>query len=412
MALSLKQLLTPVPVDQMLAGILGLLDGFGFQATAWQEGEPARTFVEMVASLFSDVTYAIVDITGSNHAGLAKGAYADQIGQYQFQLLRVQASPAEGVMVLTSSPAAPPHVFAANSLLIADSAADDARTFNVLTGTTINPGDVLTVQVVAAVPGSASNIAPNQPALELRTPLVGVTVTNPPQPPTTAANTWITTLGLDAETDGVGGRYNARMIGRWSRLSPNNIDGAYRAWVLEALPAVTRLTVRQGAGEGTIHITGATAVGGLSGVQTTFWPVVPQTGTGQVGIILDYLNGVTDGVGRRPINDRLEVVSANQLTIPALHVELVVRSPYASDAVARVTAALTALLGSPTDAPIGGKVLPGATSGVFLLSDLYAAARAQQGVIDVRFPALTGDVLLGQDDIWTPAITVNMVISP
>lgn len=411
MALSLRQLLTPVPVDQVLTGCLSLLDGFGFQATAWQEGEPARTFVEMVASLFSDMTYAVQDITGGNHAGLAKGPYADQIGQYQFKLNRVQATAAAGLMILTASPAAPPQTFAANSLLIADSSADDAHTFNVVTGGTLNPGDSMVVSVTAAVPGSGSNIAPNQPALELRTPLVGVTVTNPAQPPATPANTWITSLGLDPETDGAGGRYNARMLGRWDRLSPNNTEGAYRAWVLEGVPAVTRLSVRQGIAQGSIHITGASAAGGLSGGQTGFYPA-PQTGTGQVGAILDYLCGVTDGVGRRPINDALEVVSANQLTTPALNVAIVVRSPFASDAVARVTAALSALLGDPTNAPIGGKVLPGASSGVFLLSDLYSTVRAQQGVIDATFPGLTGNVPLGRDDIWTPAITVTMVIAP
>jgi hypothetical protein len=411
MALSLRQLFTPVPVDKVLAGCLSLLDGFGFQATAWQEGEPARTFVEMVASLFSDMTYAVADIAAGNHAGTAKGAYADQIGKYQFKLNRVPAQSATGLMVLTASLASPPQTFAANTLLIADSSADDARTFNVVTGGTLNPGAAMTVTVTAAVPGTDSNIAPNQPALELRTSLVGVTVTNPPQPPATPANTWITAPGIDAETDGPDGRYNARMLGRWDRLSPNNTEGAYRAWVLEGVPAITRLAIRQGVTQGSIHITGATSSGGLSGTQTGFYPA-PQTGTGQVGAVLDYLCGVTDGKGRRPINDALEVVSANQLTLPVLNVAIVVSSPFSTDAVARVTAALGALLGSPTAAPIGGKVLPASSGGVFLLSDLYSTVRAQQGVIDTTFPGLTGNVALGPDDIWTPAINVTMTITP
>jgi hypothetical protein len=263
MALSLKQLRTPVTVDQVRTGITGLLDGFGFQASAWQSTSAARILLEAFSSLVSDATFAIVDIAGSMFAGLATGKYADDLGVNSYGLARVQATPTLGQMLLTSDAAAPPHTFGANSLLIADSSADDANTYNVITGGTINPGTTMPVSVSAAVPGSQANIAPNVATLELRTPLVGVSVTNPPQPPTTPVNTWVTTAGTDPETDGPGGRYNARMIGRFDRISPNNTEGAYRAWVLQALPAVTRLIVRQGTAQGSIRITAATATGGL-----------------------------------------------------------------------------------------------------------------------------------------------------
>ncbi len=395
MSLSLRQLRTPVTEAQMLSGCLGLLDSFGFQASSWQSTSAARICVQLIARLASDVTYAIVDIAGSMHAGLASGAYADDLGQGTFNLNRVQATPAAGRMLLTASAAAPIQTWAANDLLIADSDADSAHTFTVITGGTINPGTSVAVSVIAALPGAASNIPPNIATMTLRTPLIGVTVTNPPQPPATPINTWIVTPGADQETDGVGGRYNARMIGRWSRLTYGNTEGAYRVWCLEALPALTRLAIRSGAGEGTIHIVGATAVGGLSPTEIT--------------TITDYLNGVTDGVGRRPINDILEVVSANQVTTPALSATVTVSSAFSADAVARVTAALAAYIAT---VPIGGTVLPGASSGVALLSELYSTVMAEQGVITVSFTSLSGDVLLFQDDIWAPLITVSMVIAP
>ena len=411
MALSLQQLRTPVTVDQVRAGILGLLDGFGFQASAWQSTSANRIIIEAVSSLVSDATFAIVNIAGSMFAGLAAGPYADDLGVNSYGLARVQATPTIGQMLLTASAAAPSHTFAANSLLIADSDADTANTYNVLTGGTINPGTPLTVSVSAAVPGSQANIAPNITTLELRTPLVGVSVTNPPQPPVTPVNNWVTTAGTDPETDGPGGRYNARMIGRFDQISPNNTEGAYRAWCLAALPALTRLVVRQGASQGSIRITGATATGGLTGAQTAFYPAI-ATGTGQIGAILDYLTGAADGVGRRPINDAITVLSANVVTTPALDVAIVVRSPFASDAVARVTAALTTLLGDPLASPIGGTFLPGDSVGRVLLSVLYQTVMSQQGLVSCSFPSFTGDALLGPDDIYEAIPNVTMTITP
>jgi hypothetical protein len=91
-----------------------------------------------------------------------------------------------------------------------------------------------------------------------------------------------------------------------------------------------------------------------------------------------------------------------------LALTIVVSSPFSGDAVARVTAALSAYVQS---IPIGGEVLPGASAGVVLLSELYSLVMAEQGVRNVTF-AFTGDILLGQDDIWAPTIVVTMVIAP
>ena len=123
--------------------------------------------------------------------------------------------------------------------------------------------------------------------------------------------------------------------------------------------------------------------------------------------ILNYLNGATDGVGRRPINDVLEVVSANQVTTPALTVTAYVRSPFGSDAATRIATALTTLIGL---LPIGGKKLAGSSVGLVLVADLYAATMAQQGVVNVTFS--TGDIVLGQDDVYAGVPVVNVVLVP
>lgn len=396
--LSLRQLLTPVPEDDVLQFFLEALDSLGFTATSWQSNSAARTIVQSFASVVSDLTFAIADITAGGFAGLAAGPYADMVGQYMFKLVRVAAAPTIGQMVLTSDVAAPIHSWGDGELLIADGdQGQSAHTFTVDSAgtTTLNPGTSILVTVRAAVPGAAANqLAPNSPNLQLWTPLVGVTVTNPPNPPTTPVNTWITSPGADKETDGPGGRYNARMLGRWDRLTYGNTDGAYVAWVLEAVPEITRLSVREGATEGSVHIVAATAIGGID--------------AGQIQAIKDFLNGVTDGVGRRPINDVLEVVSANQIATPPLELVIVVASPFSTGAIARVAAALVTLQGT---LPIGGKKLQNSSTGKVLLADLYKTVTAQQGVLDVDF-AFVNDVPLGADDIYVAVPVITMVIQP
>jgi uncharacterized phage protein gp47/JayE len=392
--LSLRQLLTPVTVEQVRATCLELLDSVGFQATAWESGDAPRTLVELFSTLVSDITYSIADIAAGGYPGLAAGPYADLLGEFFFNLKRIQPSRGVGLMVLHSDAAAPPHTFAANELTVSDADNDSARTYTVQTGGTLAPGATMIVTVIANAAGVDSNIAPNTPTLVLRiVPLLGVTVTNPPQPPTTPANTWLTAPGTDKETDGKGGRYNARMMGRWDRLAPlGNTKGAYRAWVLEALPAVTRIIVQNGTAPLAIRIVCATAVGGIT--------------SGQIATISDYLNGVTDGVGRRPMNDALEIVSANQLLSPPLGVAITVASPFAADAIQRVAAALQTLLGS---LPIGGKRIGNATFGKVLISDLYKAVMSEQGILDVDF-TITGDIQVGQDDIYQPIPSITMTI--
>jgi uncharacterized phage protein gp47/JayE len=387
MALSLAQLITPVTEDQALETLLGFLESFGFQTTSWQSGSVQRNLIQMSARVYSDLTETIADVAKSGFAKLATGLYADYLGVYSYKLVRVAATNTLGQMVLTSSAAAPVHNWVAGELLMADAdVGENANTFEVLDAGTLNPGNSVTVNVRAAVAGVAGNVAPNIP-LFLWTPLVGVTATNPPL---AGSSTWITTPGADAEADP---RYSDRMLGRWDRLTYGNTEGAYRAWALEALPELTRVAVSFGA-SGAVTVIGATATGGLTG---------PQIST-----ITDYMNGATDGVGRRPVNDVLTVASATTITTPAVTATITVSSPYSADAIARVTAALIALFGL---IPLGGIVLPG-QPGKILLSDLYKTVMAQQGVVNVVFTSPVADITLAVTDIYSPTIALTMIIAP
>jgi uncharacterized phage protein gp47/JayE len=390
--LSFKQLLTPTTPDEALVSTLGTLQAFGFQVTSWQSGALQRTIIQTFAKLYSSLTYTIADITKGGSPSLAEDAYQDQLGIYSFDLTRVPATQTSGYVTFTSSAGAPLNNWTAGSLLISDKppGSNGANVFRVAGSGSIGPGVTSSPQtaiyVVAEVPGAAANIPSGVPLYFWSNSLPGVTITNPP---VTGTTTWIYTPGTDQESNA---RYGARMIGRWSALTYGNIDGAYVYWALSALPALTRVTIsRDAAVEGSVLVIGATSTGGLSGSDIT--------------TITDYINGTSDGVGRRPINDKLTVLSANVVTAPTLNITLQVYSPFAPAASATVTTALIDMFGQLR---IGGKQLPGSSLGYVLLADMYATIMAQDGVINVTgLPA--ADILLGSLDIYAPVINITVI---
>lgn len=385
--LSLKQLLTPITPDQALTSVLGVLQSFGFQATSWQSGAIQRTMIQTFAKVYSDLTYTVADITKSGFAKLAQDAYQDLLGQYSYNLTRVAATAALGQMVFTSTAGAPINNWTDGSLIISDKppGSQGANLFTVVGAGTLNPNTTQTVNIRATGPGSAANIAPGV-TLYLWTPLTGVTVTNPA---IVGTSTWVTTPGTDSESND---RYGSRMVGRFDALTYGNTDGAYKFWALQALPALTRVTIiRDPAVPASVTVVGATVTGGLS--------------AGQITTIANYINGVTDGVGRRPINDILTVASAVAETLPALVLTLTVASQYQTTITADATAALIAMFGA---LPIGGKRLPTNTNGFVLVADMYTTLMSLPGMINVTGLPVT-DIALTSLEIYTPAITINVV---
>jgi uncharacterized phage protein gp47/JayE len=250
---------------------------------------------------------------------------------------------------------------------------------------TLGPGSSISVEFKADVAGAAANIAPNT-TLYLWTPLVGITATNPPLTP---SNTWITTAGADEEADG---RLIARCLGRWSRLTYGNTDGAYIAWALEALPALTRVAIRKAAGDGTVVLIGATAVGPID--------------AGQITTIQDYVSGVNDGIGRRPMNDIFSAVGASVLTSPTLNITAYVYPSAQATAASKITAALIAYFGSIR---IGGDKLVSPTVGYVLYSKIVDVVQEIPGVKSATF-SISGNITLADDQIYVPTINVTPIV--
>ncbi len=383
--LSLKQLLTPPTEDEALASILSILTQLGLQTTSWQTGSAQLLILRLFARVWALIGSTVTTIAAGGFTTLATGVWLRMLAKYFYNFDAIPAQNTIGKVLLTSSAGAPIHTWAAGDIIIANAeqGEDGAVSFTCTEGGSLAPGASIVIEFIADVAGDAGNIVPDT-SLFLWTPLVGVTATNPPLLPD--SNTWITTPGQDEESDE---RLLQRCLARWAFLTYGNMDGAYVGWALEALPALTRVGVANSAGNGTVTIYGATALGPLTAPQCT--------------TIQDYINGVTDGIGRRPINDIVTVLPAVLVSTPALTVTAYVVSQYIVAAPPVIESKLLTYIGKQ---PLGGVVLQG-TQGRILYDDLLdTAKRATDGVRSVRLN-ITDDVLLNEGEFYAPTVTVN-----
>lgn len=381
--ITLGQLLTPVSQDQATESLLQYLAGQGYQATSWQDGSIQKTLVKGFAFLYSALSQVVSDLAAAGYPKLAHGLYQDALGQFFYNLDRVPATATIGTITLTLSAAAAPASWAASDLVVADAQQAPANSFRILDPGSLAPGGSGTFSFAAESPGAAGNITPNT-TLFFWTPITGLKATNPVL---LGSNTWVTTPGTDEESDD---RYADRMIGRWSRLTYGNTEGAYRAWALEALPALTRVTAGAAGNPGDVLIVGATALGGLD--------------AGKIATITNYISGVTDNIGRRPINDVLFVQSATTVTTPALNLTVTCDSQFANTAVTRCVSALLSLFGS---LPLGGEKISPNPLGYVFASRIYQTIMSLQGVRNVT--GVPFDILLSPTSIYTPSIVITVV---
>jgi hypothetical protein len=394
--LQLKDLLTPNTEEQILNTTIELLDSVGFDASSWQSGSIARTLVQVFARVYSDMTVSVAEVAKGGFNKTATGLWMDLVSESFYENERGGSNATRGFIRLTSLATAPTYTPAASDIIIADSedAQDETQTYRNIAGFTINPGETIDVEFEAEKPGDAGNIA-NNTELFFWTPLVGVTATNPPY---LTGSSWITEFGADFETDDT---LRQRNTGKLSTLAYSTTEGAYRYWVLQAIPGlVTRLTVRESlVTPGQVDVLCATSTGTITG--------------GQAATIQDYLMG-TDGTGRRPLNDIPNVQPATLGTL-SWFVVATVQGAFTDGVEDLIYDTVNDYLG---ELPIGGVFLPAASTGVVVLSELIARVRALPGIIDVQFfdadpslgsPALNANIALDIDKVYTATLTTTVV---
>lgn len=392
--LTLDQLTTPITEDEALETSLTILSQLGFQATSWQSGGIQRTLLSLFCKTWAQLSTIINAIANGGFASTSSGAWLTLVAKYVFNIARLDAQATIGQILLTNSGGGT-NTFAAGDIIVADqpNGTASANTYTCTAGGTLGPHTTLSVEFKANVAGAAGNIAPGT-TLYLWTPISNVTATNPALVPT--SNTWVTTPGADAESDQ---RLALRCLSAWPQRTYSNTNGAYIGWALTALPALTRAQMVTAPGNGTVQLVGATALGAID--------------SGQITTIEDYINGVSDGIGRRPLNDIFTAVGATTVTSPALTVTAYCIASAINTAPALITAALLNYIGN---IPLGGTLLTG-SQGRVLFTELLAAINPVpfvplSGIAGVRSASLniTSDVLLSPGQIYLPAITVNTLL--
>lgn len=384
--LTLEQLLSGVSEDEVMDLQMKILRQVGFQPEAWNDDDIRTIFLRSFARVLSGVAGGTVaEQTRAHFIDLSRGEFARLLARHNYRIIPNEPQATIGRIRLTSLPTAPLITWEAGDFVVSnrESANDEGAVgFEIMEGGSLSPGESAVFLFRCLTPGTIGNLL-NNTALFFWG-----------GPPDVSAqldvqfSTWITTPGSDAESDE---RLHARMHGVISRKTYSNTEGAYLAWAREALPELTKVRVFGTPGSLSITIVGATDVG----------PITPE----QIEIIEDYINGVTDGIGRKPINDILNVVPATLLTSPDLDLDVYVEPRVYESA---QSSALAAVQSHLTHLPLGGYRLTSISSGYFLQSRLSAELQAIPGFVSVRFNSPTGDLLIPNTSIYSPNVNVRV----
>lgn len=384
MSLSLEQLLTPVTKEQALQLQIDLLVSLGFTgAGSFQPGSWRRSIMEATAELHANVTQTIVVLAGSGFNDTAEGDGLTLLSKSHYDNERTDPVKTIGVTVVGDPEDQGPFTILASELVVRDTINDftyrNTGTINVAQGET-----GVAAEIVAEVGGSDRNVANNTITEVVEGP-GGLTVNNPDP----GSGSWITTSGADAEGDPA---LKTRNETKWSTLAKEGSPGnAYKNWALEADDSITRSQVddQNPRGPGTVD----QYVAGNAG------PVGPTA----VTAVQDYINGDTDGIGRRP-------VTVDYLTIDAIDLPVVVAGEIfilaAKNTPATQLAINEAVIALFKTIPVGGTKLaaPPAT-GFVLLGDIVTAIKQIDGVLNPALSSPAADVPVPLGNVATPDLT-------
>lgn len=373
MSLSLQQLLTPTTEADALTSMLAYLDALGFNATSWQSGSMPRTLVQLVARFYADLTVTRVTLTQSRFNDTAEGPFLDLYSKDAYDNDRFVAVATQFTALLDDTVSlVGPFTITLNQLVAQDDQGYTYRSQN--TGTLAHGGTlIVTFQAEQAgrdaIPDVGLSIA-------LSTPLVGL-----PDPLVTA----ITVQGANAEQDP---KLRTRNKAKWATLAYADPQDAYIAWALSADASVTRVYVDDlnPRGPGTIDIYIAGEAGALD----------PSVATN----VLNYIEGITDGISRRPIGSDVDVFSATTANV-SITGTLYVAASYSQTV---VNIAVNTAIGAFFETlPVGGG------GGMVQVASLYAVIMAVSGVLNVHLTAPLTDTSVGATQVPIPVNALNPV---
>jgi uncharacterized phage protein gp47/JayE len=233
MPLSLKDLQTPLTVDQVKEVIFPILTQAEFPVEAWQPNGAARSFVESQAGVASQQSQSVAQIaklaylpTSETSNDGATGDFMDHLGVSHYDEFRKEATQTVFEVSFINTGGTTHGPLAAGAVTLKAKNGTTSKNVNALTS---GAGTVTVHQFIADVAGADSNV-PAQ-ILEFITPLAGVTAN--------FSGLYIS-AGANSETDS---KYAERSRSKWGALRVDKAELGFLYLARQAASAVTSVGI-------------------------------------------------------------------------------------------------------------------------------------------------------------------------
>jgi phage-related baseplate assembly protein len=391
---NLADLLEPVDEATIYNAMLWIAQTLGLPVSTWSAGDPTRSLLFITSQLLAKRDSMVVGFIQSGFLDYAEDEWLAVLAKQLFDVDVPGATFAETAVVLTNASGG---IFEIGPGDLTFKNADTGATYHNTTGGTLagagttttptSPGDTLTVDVIADLAGSGGSADATR-IDTLVTTLLGVSCSN-----ADAA------VGVD-EPDDEAIRQLCR--DKAASLSPNGPAEAYSYVALT--PALT-------------------------GIQTvTRARVYPDSETGDVQVYVAGPGGAISGGDVTAVQAAIDrnatpqcftatVAAANPVSVAVTYTLWLYQTP-GGPSQADVEAAVSAALGAFFAArPIGGDIIPPATTGALYKGAIESViGRAYPGqTFRVSLTSPAGDTALGNGDVavlGTVTPTVNLIPGP
>lgn len=390
MTVSLASLILRMTKDQIYSAALSIASSVGLPVSSWQPGDPTRSLYLLEAEVLDPLEDLVVKFVMSGFLDYATGDWLTVLAKQVYNVDVPTATYAETSVLLTNTGAG---VYDIDPGDLTFKSSLSEKTFHNITGGHLAAGGTLPLAVTADEAGAASSAGAGE-IDTLVTTLLNVTCTN-----ATAA------VGLDAQ-DAATTRQQCR--DKLGSLSPNGPKDAYsyvaRNSDLTGIKTITRTRVYPDSTTGNVLVYVAGPSGAVAGPDVT---------------------AVTNAVVKwsTPLCITPTVVSANAVVVPVTYTLWVYNSvnKTASEIRADVLAALQALFAKR---PIGGDIIPPATTGALAFSLVQSTVRGvykdpvtgdEGPVFAASVSSPLGDTALANGDVASLGLvtgTINFVADP
>jgi hypothetical protein len=384
MTVSLASLILQETKDAIYAGALAVAAAVGLPVTSWQAGDPTRTLLHVEAEKLSVLEAIVANFIASGFLDYATGVWLEILAKQVFNV-DVPAATYASTNVVLSNGGGGYYPIDVGSLTLKSSIS--GKTFHNITGGILasGPATSLTLTFVADEAGSASSAGVGE-INTFVTALLGVTCSNA-----------VAALGIDKQDEATTRLQCRNKLGS---LSPNGPRDAYSFVALNsALTGTTGITRSR--------VYGLSTTGKVT--QYLAGPAGAISGTDLALVIAAILKWAT------PFCFTPSLFSASNLSVPVTYTVWIYKS--CNKTAAQVQADIqTALLAMLAAQPIGGDVIPPATTGILAASLIESTIKASNPKIFKCVVALpSGDISLTNGQVaalGAITATVNIVVDP